>query len=92
VNYAEVLIKLVEDGLTAREAEQSVERFGFVVTSADAYGGLMAAGVEERSQRSGVSLGDKFCLALAEELGWPVLTTDRRWATLQLGIEVRLIR
>jgi PIN domain nuclease of toxin-antitoxin system len=92
VNYAEVIIKLIVDGLTLREAERALDRFGFEVVPADAYAGARAGALEERVRRTGVSLGDKFCLALAEELGWPVLTTDRRWTTLDLGVEIRLIR
>ena len=40
----------------------------------------------------GLSLGDRACLALAELLGVPALTSDRAWATLNLGIQVELIR
>jgi PIN domain nuclease of toxin-antitoxin system len=37
-------------------------------------------------------MADAFCLALAKDRGWPVLTTDRVWKTLDLGVEVTLIR
>lgn len=40
----------------------------------------------------GLSLGDRACLALAEQLGLPVLTADRAWADLDVGVEVVLIR
>jgi PIN domain nuclease of toxin-antitoxin system len=39
-----------------------------------------------------LSLGDRACLALAYHYGYPVLTADRIWADLDLGVEVRLIR
>ncbi len=42
--------------------------------------------------RGVLSLADCACIATAELLGIPVLTADRVWATLPLGIEVRLIR
>ncbi|WP_309605493.1 type II toxin-antitoxin system VapC family toxin [Phenylobacterium sp.] len=44
------------------------------------------------TRASGLSLGDRACLALAEHLGLPVLTADRAWADLDVGVEVVLIR
>lgn len=44
------------------------------------------------TRHAGLSLGDRACLALAKTHGLPVLTADRVWSTLALGIEVRLIR
>ena len=41
---------------------------------------------------AGLSLGDRACLALAQRLGLPALTTDRAGKDLSLGIEVRVIR
>ena len=39
-----------------------------------------------------ISLGDACCLALGISLGAEVLTCDRNWAALRLGIPVRIIR
>jgi PIN domain nuclease of toxin-antitoxin system len=40
----------------------------------------------------GLSLGDRACLALALREDLPVLTGDRPWAGLSIGVDVRLIR
>lgn len=45
-----------------------------------------------RRHRGVLSLADCACIASAQRLGIPVLTADRLWASLPLGIEVRLIR
>jgi PIN domain nuclease of toxin-antitoxin system len=37
-------------------------------------------------------LGDRSCLALARSLGAPLLTADRAWQRIDLGIEIELIR
>jgi PIN domain nuclease of toxin-antitoxin system len=50
--------------------------------------GLMIAQTRSR----GLSLGDRICLAYAERVGLPVLTADRPWADLDIGVDVRLIR
>jgi PIN domain nuclease of toxin-antitoxin system len=40
----------------------------------------------------GLSLADRACLVLARRLGAPVVTADRAWAKLDLGIDIRIIR
>jgi len=40
----------------------------------------------------GLSLGDRACIALAEQTGGVAVTADRRWTDAALGIEIQLIR
>jgi ribonuclease VapC len=40
----------------------------------------------------GLSLADRACLALAKRLDIPIVTADRDWADLNLGITLQLIR
>lgn len=46
------------------------------------------------TDRAGLSLGDRFCLAQARRSGAAALTADRSWRVLAapLGVEVELIR
>jgi hypothetical protein len=44
------------------------------------------------TKAQGLSLADRACLALAERLGVPALTTDREWAKADVAAEVQLIR
>lgn len=46
------------------------------------------------SKPLGLSLGDRYCLALAQKLQVPVYTADRAWKKLEdkLGIGIKLIR
>jgi PIN domain nuclease of toxin-antitoxin system len=55
---------------------------------------LAAATLLPVTTPSGLSLGDRACLALARRLGIPALTADRAWKQLApaLGIAVELIR
>lgn len=58
-------------------------------TAADA---IEAARLRPPTRRAGLSLGDRASLALAGRLRVPALTADAAWATLDLGLELRVIR
>lgn len=96
VNYAEVLSKLAERGLPPQAAEQQLEQVGLSQViridpgvPADA---LAVARLRPLTRPAGLSLGDRYCLALAERLNIPAATTDRAWGDLNLGIAVEVLR
>ncbi len=92
VNYSEVIAKLIEFGLPPLAAEEVAEQIGYVVVVADQAHGGRAGQLHAKTRGKGVSLGDRFCLSLAQAMALPVVTADRRWKDLDLGVEVILIR
>lgn len=94
VNLAEVAAGLVRNGAGEREARAVLKALGLTVVPADEELAIDAGFMRAIGDRVGLSLGDRFCLALARRLGSPALTTDRSWQTVAepLGIEVELIR
>jgi PIN domain nuclease of toxin-antitoxin system len=52
----------------------------------------VAAEMAALTRKSGLSLGDRACLALAMERKAKVYTADRLWKNLSLGIEIEVIR
>jgi PIN domain nuclease of toxin-antitoxin system len=92
VNLSEVVAKLVKDGATSAEAEEIVGRFPLRSADFDRRQAMVTGALRAKTFHKGLSLGDRACLALAITTGLPVLTADRAWAELDLGVDVRLIR
>ncbi len=92
VNHAEVVGKLIDDGFDADQARETVHSFGYEVIDFDTDLAFRAGLLRRDTRALGLSLGDRACLALALREKLPVYTADRRWAELDLGIEIRLVR
>lgn len=92
VNLAEVVTKLIERGSPPIEARETVGGLPIDVQPASPELGLAAGLLHARTRSRSLSLGDRFCLALAMETGLPVLTADRAWTELGLDLDIRLIR
>jgi PIN domain nuclease of toxin-antitoxin system len=92
VNFAEVITNLIDHGVPTEQAAFVTDHLGCEVLDADRQRARAVGALHAKTRRTDVSLGDRFCLALAEELGLPALTADRRWKDLDLNIEVQLIR
>lgn len=97
VNWAEVLTRLASKGLPAAEATRQLTERGILGqlltvdlgTLGDAE---VTADLFSPTRGAGLSLGDRYCLALAQRLGVPVLTADRAWSSLSVGVPVTVIR
>ncbi|MFI4935852.1 MAG: PIN domain-containing protein [Caulobacterales bacterium] len=91
-NFAEIITKLIDRGVSADDARDAAFQLRCEIVPVDEERAAAAGVLHALTRRKGVSLGDRFCLALAEELGLPALTADRRWRDLDIGVEVTLIR
>jgi ribonuclease VapC len=92
VNLAEVISKLMERDLTADQVDAIVYRYGFDIVSFDEGLARLACSLRPATRSLGLSLGDRACIALAQREGLPVMTADRTWAKLAVGVEVKVIR
>ena len=92
VNLTEVVSKLLDRQIDELTARQVVRDLGLQVVSFNETAALVAAGLRLATKDAGLSLGDCACLALGLTLKCSVLTADRTWAGLNLGIDVAVIR
>lgn len=90
VNLAEVVTKLVDEGMPEFDRRAVIGNLGCEIVPFDTALAIRAGDLRGESQR--LSLGDRSCLALAITRGLPVYTAERAWANLRLGIDIRLIR
>ena len=92
VNWAEVLQRAVAAGLAVAGKREDMESLGLQIYPFTAEDAESKAQLWPVVSRVGLSMGDRACLSLAKRLGVPALTADRVWATLDLDVQVRLIR
>jgi PIN domain nuclease of toxin-antitoxin system len=91
VNLSEVLERLCAGGLSESEADEAVAALNLRVADFDEAQARLAAHLRPRARCAGLSLGDRACLALGLHLGRPVITADRVWTSLDIGVEVVVI-
>jgi PIN domain nuclease of toxin-antitoxin system len=92
VNFAEVVTKLTVLGAPREAIEGLLPQYQLAIPPFTEKLATQAGLLVTRTRHRGLSLGDRACLALAIELGLPVITADRAWADLDVGVEIRLIR
>lgn len=94
VNLSEVAAALVKNGNSVVQARALIAALGLETVPADHEMALDAGSLRQITDRAGLSLADRFCLALGRRLSAPVLTADRAWATVAqiVDVDVRVIR
>jgi len=92
VNLSEVVAKLAEHGMPAAAIRTALEGLNLGIHDFDEHAAVEAGLLRPSTKALGLSLGDRACLALARELGLPAVTTERVWASANVGVDVEVIR
>jgi len=92
VNLSESIAKLVDYGYAAEVITDIIQAMKLDVRPFDPEQAEWAGLVRASTREFGLSLGDRACLALANELQRPAATADKAWAKLDIGIRIELIR
>jgi ribonuclease VapC len=92
VNLAEVVTKLVERRMRRDDIAEVLLELDLDLHPFDEALAFETGVLRANTGHRGLSLGDRACLALARRLGARVLTADRAWQGLDLGVPVEMLR
>lgn len=92
VNVAEVGTVLVNRGYIVEQFVLVLASLQLETIDFDSRQAYETARLRAATKSAGLSLGDRACLALAGALRLPVLTADRAWRDIDVGVTIELIR
>jgi ribonuclease VapC len=94
VNLAEIVSHYAKLGAARQDIEGMMRPLPIRVVPVDATLSYEAGMLRPLTLPGGLSLGDRFCLALARREGIPALTAERRWPAIAATahVTVELIR
>jgi len=92
VNAVEVGTRLVDAGMTPDDASVATNLLGMTIVDFNADLAEVATALRPATRKAGLSLADRACLALAVREGLPALTADQLWTSVDVGVEVEMIR
>lgn len=82
VNFAEIVTKLCERGMPQDQARLAIEAIGVEVVDFGIDQACVTGELRNRTRSAGLSLGDRGCLALAQQQNLPAITADTAWAQI----------
>jgi ribonuclease VapC len=91
VNWSEVLQKARQHGADVSGLREDLESLGMELVPFGANEAAVAADIWHRGG-SHLALADRACLATAMSHQCTVVTADRAWSRLDLGVDVEVIR
>lgn len=92
LNHAEVVAFLVRSGRRPETLRDLRVQIGYRIVAFDETQALECGRLQRFTHHLRLSLSDRACLALAKVGGHEVLTADRTWTKLQIGVTIRAIR
>lgn len=92
VNWSEVLQKSLWREADIKGMQEEFEEVGVTFKPFTTSQAELAAALWEPTKGHGLSLADRACLALAIESEATVLTADKAWDKLDLGIKFQFLR
>lgn len=94
LNYAEVVSYFIHAGMDEHDLDAMLDPLPIELVPADRNLARLAGHLRGPTADAGLSLGDRFCLALAKRKGLPAWTADKAWKRIAevVGVDVVTIR
>lgn len=92
MNLAEVATKLSQKGVPESEMRRVLALLDLKVIPFDETAAYRAGALYRLTSKSGLSLGDRACLATAALMKVPAVTAERLWRSVKVGVPIHLIR
>lgn len=92
VNYAEVVSHFVYLGMPDADIAAMLDPLPIEIVSADHTLSRLAGHLRVLTADAGLSLGDRYCLALAQRDGLPAWTCDRNWDLVAEAARVKIVQ
>jgi ribonuclease VapC len=92
VNYAEVVGKLLEAGLSESSVIVVMENLELQIEPLDDKQAWETGMLRMSTREFGLSLGDRACLALAHIKKLSIITADKQWDKLKTSIKIIQLR
>ena len=91
-NLAEVIGKMIERGWDDTDISDTIDKFALNVVPLDRELAVETGFLRRATRETGLSLGDRACIATAIREGARACTADRVWSRIELGCKIELIR
>jgi len=91
VNYAEVVSHFIQAGMAPVEIDAMLRPLPMTLVPADADTANLAGRLRGATAPAGLSLGDRFCLALALREELAAWTADKQWRAVSNAVDVQIV-
>ncbi|MEW9855205.1 type II toxin-antitoxin system VapC family toxin [Novosphingobium sp. M1R2S20] len=91
VNYAEVVSHFVHAGMPEREVDAMLDPLPMTVVPVEKALAQLAGRMRTETAEAGLSIRDRFCLALARRDGLPAWTSDQAWKKVADAVDVKVV-
>ncbi|MEE4209310.1 MAG: type II toxin-antitoxin system VapC family toxin [Parvularcula sp.] len=91
INYAEVVTHFIHLGMPEREVDAMLDPLPMTIVPTDKALAQMAGRLRAVTAGHGLSLGDRFCLALARRDGLPAWTGDQSWKAVADAVQTKVV-